>query len=186
MQKRYEILSSLPAYGPMYVSVSDNQEPFYSEGFVVRFYKADATEWIANFQPGWTDLKQVIELEKTTNLLVVACGTCYFMNPDETKPLDVFGVDYCKIFKASNGRVVLQGQTSFTVIEPDGKYWRTQRISWDGLSEVNIVSNLLSGFAYNPMHDSDEWKHFTYDIDTKTLIGGTYHIIEKKPWWKIW
>ena len=61
----------------MYIPVTDNDEPFYSEGFAVRFYKTDGTEWVANFQPGWTDLKTIIKFADTTNLLVIAFGTCY-------------------------------------------------------------------------------------------------------------
>src|SRR5690606_39492556 len=44
VQRRYEILDGLPTYGPMYVPVSEDGEPFYSEGFVVRFYKSDRSE----------------------------------------------------------------------------------------------------------------------------------------------
>lgn len=171
----------------MYVPVTDKEEPFYSEGFPVRFYRADGTEWVANFQLGWTDLKQIIEFEDARNLLVIACGTCYLMNPEETKPIEVFGVGYSDIFKASKGRLVLQGQTDLTIIEPDGTHWDTERISWDGLGEINVENNLISGLAYNPMHDADEWVIFKYDLDTKTLTGGNYYTFEnKKPWWKVW
>ena len=185
--KRFELLNSLPTYGPTYVPVTDNGEPFYSEGFAVRFYKTDGTEWVANFQPGWTDLREIIELEKTQNLLVVACGTCYLMNPNNTKPIEVFGVGYSDIFKASNERLVLQDQTNLTIIEPDGTHWDTERISWDGLAEVKVENSLVSGLAYNPLQDSDEWVEFKYDLDAKMLTGGSYYSGEdKKPWWKIW
>lgn len=182
-EKRYEILNSLPANGPMYVSVTDDGEPFYSEGFPVRFYKADGTEWLANFQPGWTDLKQVIEFEHTQNLLVIASGTCYLMNPEEIKPIKVFGVSYSAIFQASKGRLVLKDQTQLTIIEPDGTHWNTERISWDGLAEIRVENNLVSGLAYDPMHDTDEWVAFKYDLDTKTLTGGSYHSFENKKLW---
>ena len=186
-EKRYEILNSLPTYGPMYVPVTDNGEVFYSEGFPVRFYKTDGTEWVANFQPGWTGLKQIIEFENTPNLLVVACGTCYLMHPNDTKPIEVFGVGYSDIFKASKGRLVLQDQIDLTIIEPDGTHWDTERISWDGLAEIKVENNLVFGLAFNPMHDADEWVEFKYDLDTKTLTGGSYYEFEnKKPWWKVW
>ena len=188
-EKRYEILNSLPTYGPMYVPVTDNGQPFYSEGFPVRFYKTDGTEWVANFQPGWTDLKEVIEFENSKNLLVIACGTCYLMNPDDTKPIEVFGVGYSDIFKASKDRLVFQDQTDLTIIEPEGTHWHTERISWDGLAEIKVENNLVSGLSYDPMHDADEWVQFTYDLDTRTLTGGSYHkydIKNAKPWWKIW
>ncbi len=177
-EKQYEILNSLPTYGPMYVPISDNGEPFYFEGFVVRFYKTDGAEWVANFQPGSTDLKQIISFEKNKNLLIIACGTCYIMNPNETKPIEVFGV---------NDRVVLHDQTGLTIIEPDGTHWNTERISWDGLAEIKIEDNLVYGLAYNPMHDADEWVGFKYDLDAKTLTGGSFYEFEnKKKWWKVW
>lgn len=109
------------------------------------------------------------------------------MNPNETKPIKVFGVGYSAIFKASKDRLVLQDQTDLTIIEPDGTHWDTERISWDGLAEIKVENNLVLGLAYNPMHDSDEWVKFKYNLDTKTLTGGSYYSFENtKPWWKLW
>ena len=179
-EKRYEILSSLPTYGPMYIPVTANGKPFYSEGFPVRFYKIDGTEWIANFKPGWTDLKQIIEFEKTQNLLVIACGTCYIMNPNDTKPIQVFGASFSDIFKANKNRLVLQDQTDLTIVEADGTHWNTERISMDGFSKIKVEKNLVLGLASNPMHDADEWLEFKYDLDTKTLTGGSFYPSENK------
>lgn len=173
-KKQFEILPSLPTYGPMYIPVSETGEPFYSEGYPVRFYRRDGTEWVANFQPGWTDLKQVIQLDNTDLLLVIAYGTCYLMDPDDTKPVAVFGVDYCQIYQASNDRLVLQDQTSLTIIESDGTHWDTERISWDGLAEVRIEANVVSGLAFSPTSTWGEWVEFSYDIDTRSLVGGSF------------
>ena len=159
----------------MYIPVTENGEPFYSEGYPVCFYKSDGTQWIANFQPGWTNLKCVIELENTSNILVIARGTCYVMSPDETKPIAVFGVGFSHIFKASENRLVLQDQTDFTIIEPDGTYWDTGRISWDGFAEVKVDNNLVSGLAFNPTSDADEWVQFYYDLNTNILVGGSFN-----------
>lgn len=158
----------------MYVPVTDTGEPFYSEGFVVRFYKADGLEWVANFQPGWSDLKQVIEFEKTQNILVIANGTCYLMDPNETKPIDVFGASYSNIFKAGNDRLVLQDLTDLTIVEPDGSHWNSKRISWDGLKEIKVMNNCVTGLSYNPILDGEEWNTFTYDLNTKRLTGGSF------------
>jgi hypothetical protein len=153
----------------------------------VRFYRSDGTDWVANFRPGWTSLTRVVEFNSTSNLLVIASGTGYLVNPNDTKPISVFGVGYSQIFQTSNNRTVLQDQTNLTIIESDGTYWNTERISWDGLAEIRVESNVVSGLAYNPTHRADEWVRFTYDLDTKTLIGGSYPRLDrKKPWWKIW
>lgn len=34
--------------------------------------------------------------------------------------------------------------------------------------------------TFNPTHDADEWDEFKYDLDTKTLIGGSYYSFENK------
>ena len=72
-------------------------------------------------------------------------------------------------------------------------------ISWTGpesdhskqfIEAFNHEHGVITSFAVpepNPMHDSDEWVEFKYDLDTKSLTGGSYYSFEnKKPWWKIW
>ena len=66
--KRYEILSGLPAYGPMYVPVTQVEQPFinpYSEGFVVRFFDSSGESWVANFNVGYTTFKAVFDFPQT-------------------------------------------------------------------------------------------------------------------------
>ena len=172
----------------MYIPVTESGEPFYSEGVALRFYKSDGTNWVANFQPGWTDLKEVHEFKDDERLLIVAHGTCYMMNPEQTKPLSVFGVGYLKTFKTHDERLILQDQTDLTIIEANGEHWHTERISWDGLKDLRLENNLVTGLSYDPMNDADEWVQFTFDVDTKTLTGGSYkrYGIKKQPWWRIW
>ena len=172
----------------MYIPVTDNDKPFYSEGFVVRFHKTDGTEWVANFEPGWTDFKAIIELAGTTNLLVIASGTCYLMDTDQPKPLAVFGVGYSTTFKTATGKIILQDQTDFTIVEPNGQFWHTERISWDGFEEVELKDNILTGLSYDPTNQINEWKEFSYNIDTKELIGGSYPKQPKtrQSRWKFW
>jgi hypothetical protein len=185
-EKRYKILNSLPVYGPMYVPVTANSIPFYSEGFPVRFYKTNGTDWVANFEPGCTGLNEIFEFEHTQNLLIVACGTCYLMDPDETNPIKVFGGGYSHTFKASE-KLVLQNSTNLTIVEPDGKHWDTERISWDGLADIHIEDHIAHGLSFDPTHEADEWVAFSYDLNTKILTGGSYHRHDnRKPWWKIW
>lgn len=171
----------------MYIPVTESGEPYYSEGFPVRFYKSDGTEWVANFQPGWTDFKEIVQLEETTNLLVIALGTCYLMNVDETKPIKVFGIGFSKVLRTEKSQYILQDQTDLTIVEPNGEHWNSERISWDGIKEIEYENGIVKGLSYDPMYDADEWVEFSYDLENKTLTGGSYHIWDnKKPWWKIW
>lgn len=196
--KRYEILESLPAYGSMYIPVAEKDEPYYSEGFVVRFFKTDGTDWVANFKPGWTGLNAVHEFEQKLEILVIAGGTCYFMNPDEEKPKLIFGVGYEIVIKTLDGRLILQDLTDLTIIEPNGEHWHTERLAWDGIKDLTIEGNLVSGLSFDPIRDKSEWVEFVVDLEKRSIKGGSYRQYEfksdnqksekkrKKLWWKIW
>ncbi len=184
--KRYEILSALPAYGPMHISITGNTVPFYGAGFPVRFYKTDGTHWVANFERGWTDLEAVLEFEKSQNILVIAGGTCYVMQPDNVKPVEVFGLNYSDLLKASMDRVVLQADGGLTIIEPNLSYWETELISYDEMKNLTIRDDIVTGLSFDVVDDTDQWVAFCYDINSKTLTGGRVELPEnKKPWWKM-
>ena len=105
-QKRYEILESLPPYGPMYIPVTDNNEPFFSEGFPIRFFKSDGTDWVANFRQGWTGLNRVYDFPERDRVIVIAGGLGYVMTVDNEKPLTTFGLAIESIFESENGSLI--------------------------------------------------------------------------------
>jgi len=187
---RYEILESLPAYGPMYVSISENNETFYSEGFVVRFYVSENASWVGNFEPGLTGLNAVYEFVHNLYVLVIAGGTCYLMNPDFQKPISIFGSGYETVIKTLDGRVILQDSTHLTIFESSGEYWSSRRISLDGIRELTIEGNLVRGIAYEPTAESEEWVEFVLDLEQRIVARGSIFQTEiervKKPWWKLW
>jgi hypothetical protein len=158
----------------MCIPVSENGELNNFEGLVVRFLKSDGTNWVANFKPGWTELKGIYKLKISSNLLVIACGACYIMNPEATKPISVFGGAYETVFTTPDGQIVLGDDTGLTIIEKDNKYWHSDRISWDGLKVITVQGNLVKGLAFNLMHGFDEWVAFSFDLDSKILTGGSY------------
>lgn len=183
----FEILDSLPAYGPMYISITHDDDGFYSEGFVIRFFKSDDTDWIANFQPGRTNFRTVIELANS-KLLIIASGSCYIMHPDQQIPFSVFGIGYEEVMKTKNGTYVLQDQTDLTILDEFGNYSHSKRISYDGIKELRLDENgLIHGISYYPTPDADKWIPFTYDIEKRKLIGGSFGGNEPtKKWWKFW
>lgn len=200
--KRYEILESLPTYGPMYIPVTENGEPYYSEGFVVKFFKANGTDWVANFKPGWTGFNAVYEYGIEDNILIIAGGTCYLMNPEERNAQSIFGVGYESVIKTLDGRLILQDLTDLTVFEINGEHWHTERISWDGIKDLKLEGTLVSGLSFDPMNEKDQWIEFIVDLEKRNVKGGSYRQYEfksvgpnvesvhrkdeKQPWWKIW
>ena len=188
--KRYEILDALPAYGPMYIPVSADGKPFYSQGFVVKFIKSDGSEWVANFKPGIGQYSGVHPLNDT--YAIFSSGTCYIMNPDITKPINIFDSDYYQVINSSKHQIIAIDTVYVTIIEPDGQRWQSERISWDGFKEIKLKDYILSGLSYDPTNNENEWVPFSLNIKTKEIYGGSYRQYEfiqgirEKPWWKFW
>lgn len=202
-RKRYEVLESLPHYGQMYIPVTDNGEPFYSEGFPVRFYKSDGTTWVGNFRPGWTGLNKVYDFSEHNKTIVIAGGLGYIMTPENEKPLSTFGLTINEIFQADTGSLVCADGISILVLDNlTGELWRSERISWDGFQNLVFKDNIISGQSFDPTNSIKEWADFSVNIKTKELVGGSYREFTKlntdlpkvvlqdeniiKPWWKIW
>jgi hypothetical protein len=189
-QKSFEILESLPSNGPIYISVTENNEKYVSEGFPVRFSRDNGTSWVANFKTGWTNFSQVYEFENQTHLIVIAGGTLYSMNPENEKPLHVYGVGFEKAIKSDQDQIILQEQTNLTIIEKNGEYWTTERLSFDGIKELKTTGNIVSGLAYIPTSDNDLWLEFTLNLENRKITGERFKEIEfieiKKKWWKFW
>ena len=199
---RYEILNSLPVYGPMYISVTDNDEPYYSEGFPIKFYKSDGTTWVANFKPGWTGKNGVYDFPEREVIIVIAGGLGYTMNPDKEKPINTFGLTINEIFQTENGSLACADGISFIYLDnTTGELWRSVRISWDGFKDLKLNEYLITGKSYDPTNTNNEWTEFSLNLKTKEVIGGSYKEYErmnpnipkvelvntdKKSWWKIW
>jgi len=173
-EKHYEILQGLPPYGPMSIPITHTELPFYSEGFVVRFFNKDGTSWVANFEPGWTELYEVINYPNINKVLVIAGGACYIMDPSSQAPITKFGVLYKSILRVDDGRLILQDVTDVTVIETNLTFWDSERISWDGFQDITLDGHLLKGLSYTPTPQGENWIPFTLNIDTKVLTGGSF------------
>ncbi|QHS61111.1 glycosyltransferase family protein [Chitinophaga agri] len=170
---RYKMLASLPVYGALPVAIPDT---FYSVGFPVQFFIADGTDWVGNFAPGDTNFDGVYSFRQSENILVIAGGSGYVIHPDSKTAVASCGSDIENLFVLEDGRMVLHQRMSLMVFETDGTCWKTARISWNGLKDVHVKGNVVSGLAmaYGSNYDK-QWVEFRYDIDSRILTGGGYH-----------
>lgn len=184
----------------MYTPISEDGISDYSEGFVVKFFASDNTDWVANFKLGWTNFNHVHSLNDSELIVIIAGGACYIMHPNEQKPKSAFGVGFKSILEKEDGGIVLEDLTNLTIIDPNGEHWHTEQISFDGLAELKIENNVVSGLSYEPTADDDLWIDFSLDLKSRKISGGSYNLIfgnkgktseghetiDSKPWWKIW
>jgi hypothetical protein len=188
--KKYEVLESLPSNGPMYIPIAENGEKFYQEGFVVRFFKSNGEDWVANFKPGWTDLTFITELPEN-EILIIAKGMGYIMKPDNETPIATFGISIRHIYNIGNDEYIAFDDTHAEIINKHGVKWTSDRISWDGIEEIVIKNEIVYGKSYESMSIEGNWIDFELDLKTQTLKGGSYNLYEviqepKRKWWQFW
>ena len=171
-------------------------QPFYSEGFVVHFFKNDGSSWIGNFRARGTELFGIYNLTNENEVLVFARGECYLVDIENQKLIKEIGGQYNSLIKDSEETLILSNGTNITTINPSGEIWNSERISWDGIKDLKLDIYTLSGLSYDPMNKNKPWVPFSLNLKTKKLKGGSYQQYELKPisnnvssvkikpWWK--
>jgi hypothetical protein len=186
-KKRFEILNFLPPYGDIYVPIAEDNIQFFSEGYVVRFERNNEKSWVANFKTGWTSFSKIYDFPELRKTIVFACGECYLMEDENQKPLKSFGGDYSEGFVTDDNVIIAAGGTSFTVIELNKNLvWDSDQISFDGLKDLKLKGDLITGLAYTPTSGEGNWDNFTFNFRTKKVTGGAFHSSEWRKWWKFW
>ena len=202
MEEKFEILNGLPTYGEMYISIPENGYSEYSEGLAIKFIKNDNTKWIANFEIGITSLKFATKLKNSEDILIIACGNCYIINPEEIKPKAKFGHDYKKVFEYKN-KFILIGEYSITIIENTDKIEHFDDLCYDGISNVTLETENLVGVLndYNSLTDGYDKSDFVLNLETQKIsktetikiqneVKNERKVEIKKDgnekWWKLW
>ena len=201
MKEKFEILESLPCYGNMYISIPENGYTKFSEGLPVKFYKEDGTDWVANFELGFSNLKFASKFKNSNNIIIIASGICYVINPESTKPIITFGYDFNKVFQYKNSFILI-GESSITIIESMDNIKHFENLCYDGISEVKLENEILTGILhdFNSSGDYDNNLFFLNlekleitqrkisepKIELKNKSLNINNNIKDKKWWKFW
>jgi hypothetical protein len=156
----YKILPGLPPYGTDLEIVSIDQ-PAYSEGFVVQFFKDDGSAWIANFGKGFSSSSGVYEYPG--NKLIVFAGVRgYAIDPNKKEPLYTFGHEL-EVIEVEKLRLAC-----FVVIEPDFTRWEIAGLPFGGFEQLRVGSGCVKGLGYN--YYAQENQPFTLDLNAREVL----------------
>jgi hypothetical protein len=172
---KFRILSGLPTYGPLPKQFSATGQGTHREGFVIEFLPKSTRKWVGNFQPGLSNLYTVIDHPNSQDLIVISGGQAYVISPKQEKLKTTFGggIEFCEYSKEIQCFIFGNGLW-FEIVHKNGEPWKTKRISWDGMQNIQIKGTELSGEAYDPM--TDQWYSFEVDLVHGLHKGGSYQI----------
>lgn len=167
----FEVLDGLPATGDLPVQFSATGMGTHSQGFVVRFHsQVTDGSWVGNFQRGLSHFDQAIAHPNGTDVIVVAGGEVYVVDPESRALKENFGGTFTTILAVTERNLYIFGTTiDFEALGPEGRLWRSKRIALDGLRSVAVDGETLSGEAWCI---ESEWRPFSLDIRSGKHTGG--------------
>jgi hypothetical protein len=159
--------------------IAIGNKAFSSIGLKVQFFPENESSWVANFVLGGMKLNGVYPLEES-KVLVIAGGLANIIDTDNQKVISEFGFGYENITEDKDGKIILSDPITITIIYPDGKVWNSERISMDGIKDLEIRDNVLYGLACDTRSTNPSWVPFSLHLKTKEIAGGSYILHEQR------
>lgn len=168
----FEVLPGLPPYGELPKLISNSRSPAYREGVVVQFLAGTPEEWVGNFQRGIGSFNFVAMHPNGREVVVIAGGECYLIDPATQKFTSGVGdyIEACFPIPES-GALLLSSGLSFSRLGPSGFEWSTCRLAWDGFQKIRVTSTQATGEA---LHFDGSWHSFRVDLANGKAEGGAY------------
>ncbi|HTJ01024.1 MAG TPA: hypothetical protein VL527_19225 [Dongiaceae bacterium] len=164
----FEVLPGLPGVGPVPEAFSATGRGTHSEGLVVCFLPQTINSWVGNFQPGICQYNAVFMHPDGRTVIVISGGTAYVVEPQSRTCLRHFGA--CITSAAcdlSRKLLVISDLTHLWLFDDRGERWVSKRISLDGIRNLRIETETVSGESYDPM--SDRWYSFSVTLKSGEL-----------------
>ena len=118
---RWEVLNGLPGDGQVPKHCHLGHPTPWMECFVVRFWNADGSEWVGNFQRGSFGQNEITAWPEANAVVVVAGGNFYLVNvvdptrfaslgPQSVVSCAILNEDYSKLFVAEENNIIACGR----------------------------------------------------------------------------
>lgn len=163
-------LPGLPPYGDAAKSFPEPNA--FREGLVVSFTPTDGDRWVGNFRCGSNSLHGIHEELGEEGILVVAGGEAYLVNAREQRASLEAPCVRSVNFEPGLDMFVIADDYGVTALGKSGVKWRSRRVSWDGIIQLEKKGMSLHGLAYNI--DDLPPVPFIIDLETGHASGGSY------------
>src|SRR5262245_46084013 len=155
----FEILAGMPVYGRYHEQFSATIWGTHSDGFVVLVSPDGVEPLVGNFQRGLSSYDAVQCHPNLSDLIVVAGGQAYVVEPKSRQLIETFGaqIGWSQMLP-DHDLLLFHDSIRFHAYGPAGQAWRTRRLSWDGIRIGSISHPRLAGEAWT--FDGDRWVPF--------------------------
>jgi hypothetical protein len=145
----------------------------HAQGLVVEVSPADGPSWVGNFVRGLSNFDLALVHPNARDALVIAGGQGYVVDPGLQAVTEIFGGAIVDAFRhpAQEWLILNDQEIRFVALGPSGWVWKSRRVSWDGLRDLHVDGESISGKAWAP---GDTWEPFEVDLNTGELVGGSY------------
>lgn len=172
LEARFEILTGVPARGPLPRWIPEPWRRTGREGCVVRFFRSDGGSWIGNFRPGSLSFSDAFPHPDGRHVLVVAAGEAYLVDPDGGvgRALGGMPVSAAWLIEGSRDLLCEVLELAFYRLGADGIVWHSRPITWNGFDDLAVGPDRVSGQAWSPSAHASY--PFSIDLRTGHTTGG--------------
>jgi hypothetical protein len=172
---RFEVLKGLPPYGPIALPFPEAWAG-HSEGLVIRFEPDAGEAWVGNFRRGSKGCEGALLHPNGREVVVVSRGQFFVVDPESHLLVAMGAPDIQDLIALPDlSAIVISDGIQFEAINPTGSWWRSPRISWDGLRNVRREGMALRGEAFTPLAPNDgAWFPFSLDLTTGRCADAIY------------
>ena len=136
----------------------------------VKFSDKDGiNEWIGKFGVGGSGAGRIVKFAEPDKFIVSAGGFVYLIDATQRKLVSQYRNDNALdiIFDIKRKSFIVADYTQLHWVEFSGKTLFSRKVSMDGIYDLKIVGNVLSGQAYK---DYDKVQKFWFDLDKFEIL----------------
>ncbi|MDY6897200.1 MAG: hypothetical protein SWZ49_03880 [Cyanobacteriota bacterium] len=201
--EEFRILSVLPADSiPKKFVVTDCK--IQGEELFVEIIPDSGINWIASFQPGFSEFSAIYSHPNLIDLIVISKGQGYIINPENQELLETFGGNITSTIeeidkyikqdfptKRIESPLILFVNDSYLICyDQEGLIWENIDISWNIVRKIKIyASKVIIGELFS---NEESWMPFWLNIKTGKLHREEFSNERffgqntQRPWWQFW